>query len=215
MTNSSNNYLGKLPPTERRNDVRQRSKHLNGRASGSFRKVTIVRADETLLVEGDGIEVECKDGQVFVRNGTVTLSGGARLIDRPLPDRRIHVGMRMDDGTIYAGTSPDTGKPMYTTDDAPLTCAFNEAVKYAADLHAHGHNDWRVPSKDELNQLFHDSWMIGGFNTTGEGSEEFYWSSTPTAFGSNSVWAQRFSNGYQHKCHAGDRGKRSLRCVRG
>src|SRR5947209_3721578 len=37
-------------------------------------------------------------------------------------------GERMPDGTIYAGISPDSQKPMYTTpEDAPLTYTFNEA----------------------------------------------------------------------------------------
>lgn len=37
------------------------------------------------------------------------------------------IGDRMEDGTIYAGISPDTGKKMYTTSaDAPLTMTWNQ-----------------------------------------------------------------------------------------
>jgi len=58
---------------------------------------------------------------------------------------------KMPDGTIYAGLSPDTGKKMYAMPaDAPLTMSFNEAADYAAKLDAHGHRDWRVPTKAEL-----------------------------------------------------------------
>ena len=43
-------------------------------------------------------------------------------------------GTVMPDGTIYAGVSPDTGKPMYTMRrDAPLACTFNEAGKYGIE----------------------------------------------------------------------------------
>jgi hypothetical protein len=63
-----------------------------------------------------------------------------------LPDV-LMVGDRMADGTIYAGISPDTDKPLYTTPaDAPLTYTFNQAQEYAAALDAHGHHDWRVPT---------------------------------------------------------------------
>lgn len=35
-------------------------------------------------------------------------------------------GDRMEDGTVYAGTSPDTGKAMYATPkDASMVCEFN------------------------------------------------------------------------------------------
>jgi hypothetical protein len=47
------------------------------------------------------------------------------------------IGTMMPDGTIYAGISPDTGRPMYATPkDAPLTATFNEAGTYAQELDA-------------------------------------------------------------------------------
>src|SRR5258708_5641271 len=68
------------------------------------------------------------------------------------PRTRQLIDQREEDGTVYAGVSPDTGKDMYATPaDAPLTYTFNQAMEYAARLDAHGHQDWRVPTKDELN----------------------------------------------------------------
>jgi hypothetical protein len=53
----------------------------------------------------------------------------------------------MPDGTIYAGISPDTHQPMYTTPaDAPLTMQWKAAMQYAAALDANAHKDWRVPT---------------------------------------------------------------------
>src|SRR5439155_1650460 len=77
-------------------------------------------------------------------------SGKAAVIPAEL-----NPGDHMPDGSIYAGVSPDEGQAMYTTPkDAPLTYTFNEARKYAEELDACGHQDWRVPTKGELNVLF-------------------------------------------------------------
>src|SRR5204862_68501 len=55
-------------------------------------------------------------------------------------------GDRMGDGTIYAGISPDSGKPMYTTPaDKPLTHTFNGAAEHAKLRNAatyRSHDDW-------------------------------------------------------------------------
>ena len=106
------------------------------------------------------------------------------------------LGEKMLDGTIYAGMSPETHKPMYATPaDASLTMSFNDARKYAAKLDAHGHRDWRVPTKNELNALFNNRAAIGGFNLTGSADGGIYWSSSQS-FGVNS-WGQAFRDGEQ------------------
>jgi hypothetical protein len=65
------------------------------------------------------------------------------------------VGYVMPDGTIYASISPDTGKSIYTTPkDAGPALTWERAIAFAVRLDAHGHKDWRVPSKGELNVLF-------------------------------------------------------------
>jgi hypothetical protein len=120
-------------------------------------------------------------------------------------------GDKMPDGTVFAGISPDTNKPMYTTPaDASLTMKFNEAQEYATKLDAHGHKDWRVPTKAELNVLFNNRAAIGGFNVTGSGPAGWYWSaSSDYRWG---AWGQRFSDGCQL-----DDGKdhhSAVRCVR-
>jgi hypothetical protein len=106
------------------------------------------------------------------------------------------IGEVMPDGTIYAGVSPETGQAMFTTaTDAPATCTFNEAQEYAAKLDAHGHRDWRVPTKGELKVLFANREAIGGFEESGSELLGWYWSSSP--YSHRSAWAQRFSEGYQ------------------
>jgi hypothetical protein len=51
------------------------------------------------------------------------------------------------------------------------------------------YNDWFLPSKDELNEMYLNKDAIGGFANNG------YWSSTEG--GSEDAWNQNFSNGIQ------------------
>lgn len=109
------------------------------------------------------------------------------------------IGAVMKDGTVHAGISPDTGKKMFALPaDASLTTTFNKAQEYAHDAnawHSNGHDDWRVPTKNELIVLFNNRAAIGGFNVRGSVPSGWYWSSSPIdRWG---AWGQRFSDGYQ------------------
>ena len=117
----------------------------------------------------------------------------------------------MPDGSVYAGISPDTNEPMYATPaDAPLTMKWKQAMEYAAKLNAHGHQDWRVPTKSELNVLFQNRAAIGGFDESGSYPVDRYWSSSQDYH--ISAWHQRFSDGRQG--YDGKDVASSLRCVR-
>jgi hypothetical protein len=120
---------------------------------------------------------------------SVTLQTGGQV---EAPPTELKIGAIMTDGTVYAGLSPDTNQPMYTTPrDASLTMTFNQAKIYAAIFGAHGHQDWRVPTKNELNVLFNNRAAIGGFDTTG-----WHWSSSPYILWF--AWRQRFGDGGQN-----------------
>ena len=109
----------------------------------------------------------------------------------------------MADGTIFAGISPDTKTPMYTTPaDAPLTYTFNRARQYAANLDAHSRHDWRVPTINELKVLFNNRAAIGGFDEVGTYPAGRYWSSSQNRLSNMWAqafigWAQRFGDGDQ------------------
>ncbi|WP_052172562.1 DUF1566 domain-containing protein [Psychroserpens jangbogonensis] len=71
------------------------------------------------------------------------------------------------------------------------------AAKLCKDLSLEGHNDWFLPSKDELNLMRQN---IGQGNVLGLGniggfSNGFYWSSTE--FSTNDAWLQDFGSGNQ------------------
>jgi len=126
-------------------------------------------------------------------------------------DADLRSGDKIPDGTVYAGISPDTGKAMFALPaDASLTMTFNEAQKYAATLDTHGHRDWRVPTKAELNVLFNNRAAIGGFNISGSVPAGWYWS--VSQINRWSAWDQRFEDGVQDSYAKDDHC--SLRCVR-
>jgi hypothetical protein len=164
-----------------------------------------------VVVQGCGVKVEIgADGKVTLysnsetRQPAPTLAAGASA-------GALKVGAAMPDGTIYAGVSPDTGKPMYATPkDAPMHCNFNQASDYAGKLDSHGRRDWRVPTKAELNVLFGNRAAMGGFDTMGSDPAGWYWSSSRFY---NLAWAQRFSDGNQFNRYRNFAS--SLRCVRG
>ena len=125
------------------------------------------------------------------------------------------IGARTQNGTAYAGISPDTQRPLYTTPaDAPGTYTFEEAKSNCAGLDVNGHDDWRVPSKGELNVLFQNRAAIGGFDEGGSFQTGRYWAAAESAIENDhtGAWSQRFSDGEE-----GVSGKvtpSSLRCVR-
>src|SRR5204863_10056448 len=98
----------------------------------------------------------------------------------------------MPDGTIDAGTSPETGQPMYRTHWS----TFNVTANYAAKLDAPGHRDWRLPTIVQLEVVFNSRALIGGFNRGSLYANECYWSSTkePISF----ARGQHFTAGIQH-----------------
>ena len=105
-------------------------------------------------------------------------------------------GEAMPDGTLYAGRSPDTGKPLYTTPaDALMLYTVVGALKYAARLDAHGRLDWRVPTKDELDLLYRNRDALGGFDSSGSFPASWYWSSSQRR--DYEGWSQRFTDGGQ------------------
>jgi hypothetical protein len=57
------------------------------------------------------------------------------------------------------------------------------------DLTEGGYNDWYLPSKDELNKLYLNRVVIGGFD------DYYYWGSSE--FSASNAWAQFFSTGDQ------------------
>jgi hypothetical protein len=122
-------------------------------------------------------------------------------------------GGSQKDGTVYGGASPDTNKDLFlTAEDAPGAYAWNDAVAYCKALSAAGHHDWRVPTLGELALQFNNRADIGGYNQTGRMKDAtgFYWTSAEV--GDEEAWAQRFNDGWHE--HFNKTESSLLRCVR-
>ena len=74
--------------------------------------------------------------------------------------------------------------------EANNTLNWPDANAYCNNLTLHGYSDWRLPTKEELLQMFNDRESIGGFGTGN------YWSSTLSPSPYNTHWYVQFSDGY-------------------
>jgi len=123
----------------------------------------------------------------------------------PLP------GDKMEDGTIFAGVSPDTGEYLFAMwKDAPRPLEWDLAKNHVEHLNINGHEDWRLPTKAELNVLFNNRANIGNFNESDDNFAGWYWSSEKHPNPSFGAWAQGFSDG----AIVGDKRKRIVASVR-
>jgi len=97
---------------------------------------------------------------------------------------------------IYVGAKATAiGKGKRNT--KKIVAAMGTSVSYAALLcdqsTKNGYTDWYLPSKDELNELYKQRDVIGGFQSGVNGS--YYWSSTEAA--NYKARCQFFYNGIQ------------------
>jgi len=69
-------------------------------------------------------------------------------------------------------------------------CKWYEAIELCKDIKENGHDDWRLPTKEELNELYKYHKKFGGFGNY------IYWSSSDYLFDTH-AWCQSFDNGDQ------------------
>ena len=89
----------------------------------------------------------------------------------------------------------------------------HQAAAYCDGLSAHGHSDWYLPARDELDALYDSKNagdLDGTFNETGLFPAGWYWSSSE--FDGNRAWFQRLSDGVQTSFSKTS--ERTVRCVR-
>jgi hypothetical protein len=80
------------------------------------------------------------------------------------------------------------------------------AAKLCRDFRGGGYTDWYLPSKDQLNRLYLQKTLVGGF------ADEIYWSSTEVSAGE--AWVQYFLNGLQHLDNTSDGATVGTRAIR-
>jgi len=93
-------------------------------------------------------------------------------------------------GTSIPGTSTNIGAGQTNTTAIVNGCSTaGIAARICYDLVLNGYNDWFLPSKDELNQMYMQKITIGGF------ANGTYWSSSD--YGAFYAWSQFFNDGTQ------------------
>ncbi len=86
------------------------------------------------------------------------------------------------------GTVVGTGAA--NTADIVAGCNQADTAAKIADSYAlNGYTDWYLPSQDELNLLFQQKTVVGGF------TNDIYWSSSADYAGNSSTWTQNFASG--------------------
>jgi hypothetical protein len=175
----------------------------SGEASAKGTQISISADFNTVVLNGATIERAAAGHLVISTPGTVITKpvlgserGPGPANDSAAKTKTTHeIGDEMEDGTIYAGISPDTNEPMYARPkDEPGTYTFNQAANHAQKVG----DGFRVPTINELNVLYENrnkGKLKGTFNETGSYPAGWYWSSSPYVNGNG--WAQRFSDGYQ------------------
>ena len=106
-----------------------------------------------------------------------------------------------DDGTFRTGTAIGTGKANtativnYTSSSRNPNAA-TASNDYSVTVGEKVYDDWFLPSKDELNEMYENLCKngIGNFTT----NNPYYWSSSENESLSNDAWLQGFTYGTQY-----------------
>jgi hypothetical protein len=102
-----------------------------------------------------------------------------------------------NNGHGFVAAAKDLANPM----------EYNQSKKACADLILNGFDNWRLPTKNELNLLYDNRNKIGGFDMT-----YVYWSSTSDG-SDNTAWYIDFNDGTKEFGRY-DYGTSKVRCVR-
>lgn len=162
----------------------------------------------SLVVEGDGIKVEFKDGNVIVHSGNIVVPGQSLALSGTTPAATLKVGDALQDGPnrgwVYCETAEK--EPFIVAPKDSGVMAWQEAMDFAEREKSN------LPTDAELLAMFNargKGMLAGTFDTSGGYPGGWYWSGTRE--GGDHAWCRRFGSGgyplFQIK-------RASVRCVR-
>ena len=101
------------------------------------------------------------------------------------------------EGSYFIETKTEIGSGKQNTENIRRMISGIECFKASQLcylLHINGHQDWFMPSKDELNLIYVNLHKNG----IGDFRDSFYWSSSQHSSNLNQAWLQLFYNGSQN-----------------
>jgi len=176
-------------------------------AATEDKQFSIGKDFNTVAMYGAKVEL-ATDGRLTVyTNGTVTVKPAAAN-DTAMNAAKdaLEVGATMADDSIFAGLDSDGKQILAMPTDLGVTLTFNDAAKQVKTLNsarALGHDDWQIPSLENLRVLQKNQnvgALKGTFKTavsSGSDYPDWYWSSTAYRDYSSLVHIVRFSDGYE------------------
>jgi hypothetical protein len=178
---------------------------LQGLAAGSYLLGTAPNSEAAVLCDKPG--AQCSDGTIYAGNSS---DGSSALYttSQDVSSLLTWNGGEKDLSTVVGALSETNGQAN-TANLHGLSAegATHRAADYCSTLHAHGHSDWYLPARDELNRLYENRTAIGNFDLAAGAR---YWSSSE--YSNIFAWSQNFNSGFQ----SGDPKDSPLhvRCVR-
>jgi hypothetical protein len=119
-----------------------------------------------------------------------TTDGGLHGLEAAPADQSAGAEWGCYETSISGASETAVGTDAQNTEDIIDDCSETETAARIADAYKlGGYDDWFLPSKDELNLLYQQKAVVGGF------ANDYYWSSTEV--NSRNAWNQGFFNGYQ------------------
>ena len=119
--------------------------------------------------------------------------GGLHGLEAAPEDHISTAGWGCNGTAIIGADGTAVGTGAQNTAEIPTGCETPGIAADVADKYTlNGFTDWFLPSKDELNLLYQQKVIVGGF------ADDNYWSSSESsANSSNTAWYQDFLDGIQ------------------
>jgi hypothetical protein len=115
---------------------------------------------------------------------------------------------------LVSWTDPVTGLT-WTKQDNGSDVNWNQAIAYCANLRLGGYTDWRLPTIDELQDIYDANANVDGYHVKGNLKLSEYWQwSSSSGNASGEAWRFTFSHGGRISGPLGFSGGKRALCVR-
>jgi hypothetical protein len=120
------------------------------------------------------------------------IAPNSKVVTAELPGCQLKIGDTYAGGIVfYLDTADACHGLVCAPSDQGQNIKWTEAGALCKSLNSGGFSDWRLPTKNELNQMFRNLKN----NRLGSFGDDFYWSSNESY--PNFMWGQDFKTGYQ------------------